>query len=89
MAPARKGQAPPQLDRRAFQLRFSRAFEDPAFEPVSDALAQVEEVAWSNYRQRRKAPRTHKAGLEFADPEYDLSVEWKATRDLLLAAEQR
>ena len=88
-AAIRKGQAPPPLDRREFHLRFIRSFEDPAFKAVHGALAQVEEVAWTNYQQGRKAPRTQAAGAEFADPEYQLSVEWKATRDRLLAAEQR
>jgi multimeric flavodoxin WrbA len=87
--PIRKGQAPAPLDRRSFHLRFIRSFEDPAFEPLHGALAQVEEVAWSNYQQGRKAPRTQPAGYQFADPDYALSVEWKATRDRLMAAELR
>ena len=83
----RTGQAPPPLGRNEFRLRFMRSFYDPAFGPVAAALAQVEEVAWSNYHDGRKAPVTQKAGGEFADADYDLSVEWKATRDRLLAAE--
>ncbi|RZT09950.1 Multimeric flavodoxin WrbA [Duganella sp. CF402] len=89
MAEVRRGQAPSPLARDEFKLQFMRSFADPAFEPVKDALAQVEQVAWQNYDAGRKAPVTQKAGSEFADPEYDLSVEWKATRDRLLAAEQR
>lgn len=84
----RTGQAPPPLGRNEFRLRFMRSFYDPAFGPVAEALAQVEEVAWSNYHDGRKAPVTQKAGGEFADADYDLSVEWKATRDRLLAAER-
>jgi multimeric flavodoxin WrbA len=87
--PVRKGQAPATLDRQTFHLRFVRSFQDPAFEPLQGALAQVEEVAWQNYQQGRKAPVTRKAGAEFADPDYDLSVDWIATRDRLLAAERR
>jgi multimeric flavodoxin WrbA len=86
---ARQGQAPQKLERKEFHLQFMRSFEDPKFGAVKDALAQVEEVAWHNYDESRKSPVTQKAGPEFADPDYDLSVEWKATRDRLLAAEQR
>lgn len=89
MTEVRRGQAPPPLAREEFKLQFMRSFVDPAFEPVKDALAQVEQVAWQNYDAGRKAPITQKAGSEFADPSYDMSVEWKATRDRLLAAEQR
>ena len=84
----RTGQAPPALGRDEFRIQFMRSFYDPAFGAVSGALAQVEEVAWSNYHAGRKAPVTHKAGGGFADPDYDLSVEWKGTRDRLLAAEK-
>jgi multimeric flavodoxin WrbA len=89
MPEVRQGQAPEKLERKEFRLQFMRSFVDPRFEQASDALAQVEEIAWRNYDEGRKAPITQKAGSEFADPDYDMSVEWKATRDRLLAAEQR
>ena len=47
------------------------------------------EIAWRNYKDGRKAPVTRKAGPGFADPEYDLSVEWHETRARLLAAEKK
>jgi multimeric flavodoxin WrbA len=84
----RKGQAPAKLGRNEFHLQFSRSFMDPAFGPVRDALAQVEEVAWDNYTNSHKAPITEKAGPGFANPDYDLSVEWKANRDRLLALDK-
>jgi multimeric flavodoxin WrbA len=89
MPEVRRGQAPQPLARQEFHLQFMRSFADPRFEPLNAALAQVEEVAWQNYQEGRKAPVTQKAGSEFADPDYDLSVDWKATRDRLLAVEQR
>jgi multimeric flavodoxin WrbA len=89
MTTVRKGQAPAQLSRVQFHERFSQAFYDPSFGAVSAELAAVEEVAWNNYVGSRKAPRTVKAGPGFADPDYDLSIEWKETRDRLLAAEAR
>jgi multimeric flavodoxin WrbA len=87
MTTVRKGQAPAKLNREQFHERFAHGFYDPAFDTVARELAAVEEVAWQNYVGKRKAPRTVKAGPGFADPDYDLSVEWKETRDRLLAAE--
>ncbi len=88
MTQIRKGQAPAPLERTEFRLQFFRSFADPAFDTVRDALNDVAEVAWDNYSTGRKAPVRQAAGPEFADPDYLLSVEWKATRDQLLATEQ-
>lgn len=89
MIKPRKGQAPKPLEREEFRLRFNKSFEDPTFQEVKDALAKVEAVAWTNYIDGRKTPVTEKAGAQFADPEYDMSVEWRTTRDRLLTAEAR
>jgi hypothetical protein len=70
----RTGQAPPKLERNEFHLQFMRSYADPRFATVQDALAKVEEVAWHNYDDSRKAPVTEKAGPEFADPDYDMSA---------------
>jgi multimeric flavodoxin WrbA len=87
-APAvRTGQAPGRLARNEFHLKFVANFSDPRFEPLRQDIARLEEVAWQNYQDGRKAPVTQKAGAGCADPDYDLSVEWKAARDRLLAAE--
>ena len=86
---ARRGQAPPELKRDEFRVVFQRSFTGPAFDPVRESLARIEEIAWSNYHEGNKAPLTGKAGPGFADPDYDLSVEWKATRDRLLAAAEK
>ncbi len=85
----RKGQAPPKLQREEFHARFAASFFDPAFDPEREALARVAEIAWHNYRDGRKAPVTRKAGPGFADPDYDLSVQWRETRERLLAAEKK
>jgi len=86
----RKGQAPAKLDRAAFHEQFQKSFVDPTFIKVKDALAEVEEVAWNNYHEKgHKAPITEKAGGEFFNPDYDLSVEWKATRKRLIEAEAK
>jgi multimeric flavodoxin WrbA len=83
----RTGQAPVKLERDEFHLEFQRSFHDPRFDAVKEELAKVEQIAWENYHDGRKSPVTQKAGPEFADPDYDLSVEWKATRDKLIATE--
>jgi multimeric flavodoxin WrbA len=77
------------MGRDEFRIEFRRSFYDPKFEAVAEELARVEQIAWENYQQGRKSPVTEKAGPEFADPDYDLSVEWRATRDRLIAAEER
>jgi multimeric flavodoxin WrbA len=89
MTKPRTGQAPPPLSREQFGERFRQSFYDPAFERESEAIARLEAIAWDSYEQDRKAPRTAKAGPGFTDPEYELSVEWRATRDALLAAAAR
>jgi multimeric flavodoxin WrbA len=87
MTKPRKGQFGEMLSRDEFRSRFHGSFGHPAFEQVGEALAQVEEVAWDAYINEKKLARTEKAGAEFSDPDYELSVEWKQTRDRLLAAE--
>jgi multimeric flavodoxin WrbA len=89
MTTVRKGQAPPKLNRDEFHVRFSRDFFDPAYQAVGKELAAVEEVAWQAYIDSRKAPVTVKAGPGFADPDYDLSAEWRETHDRLRVAEAR
>lgn len=89
MIEPRKGQAPAVLERDEFHLEFRRSFVDPTFDAVQPEIAKIEQVAWENYINGHKAPITAKAGPEFAGPDYDLSVEWKATRDRLIAAEAR
>lgn len=85
----RKGQAPAKLSRDEFHESFQKSFIDPTFIPVKDALLEIENIAWKNYSEGgHKAPITEKAGPDFFDPDYELSSEWKATRDRLLVAEK-
>jgi multimeric flavodoxin WrbA len=85
----RKGQAPASLSREEFAKRFAQSYFDPAFDTVKEELGRVEVIAWQAYSEGRKAPRTAKAGAGFADPGYDLSVEWRANRDRLVELEKR
>jgi NADPH-dependent FMN reductase len=83
----RKGQAPPALERAEFGVRFRNAFVDPAFRAEDDAIARLEEIAWDAYREERKSPLTRKAGRGYADPAYDLSLDWLETRARLRRAQ--
>jgi len=89
MTQVRKGQAPPKLLREHFQQRFQQSFADPAFAGEAEAIARLEEIAWAAYVDGRKAPVTRKAGEGFADPHYDLSVDWLQTRARLQQALER
>ena len=77
------------ISRDEFSKRFRQEFYDPAFRAHDAAIAAMEEIAWNAYSEGRKAPVTEKAGPEFADPDYDLSVEWRESRDKIRAADAR
>lgn len=85
----RTGQADGEPDRDAFRERFNARFFDPAFDAERGAIARLEAIAWANLEGGRKAPRRRAAGPGFADPSYELSDEWRATRDKLVAAQAR
>ncbi len=89
MTDVRTGQAPPPLDRAAFGRRFRARFVDPAYRQEDEALARLEAIAWDAYQEGRKAPLTHKAGPGYADPDYDLSDEWREASERIRAAQQR
>lgn len=88
MTTVRKGQAPGPLDRAEFTVRFRQRFFDPAFRAEDAAIARLEEIAWASYQDGRKAPVTRKAGPGYADPGYELSVEWLAARERIDAARE-
>ena len=85
----RKGQAPAQLLREEFAARFRAAFIDPAFAAEAESVGRLESIAWGAYSEGRKAPFTQKAGPGYADPDYDLSTEWVATKKRLDDAKLR
>src|SRR5688572_903423 len=89
MTAVRKGQAQDLMDREEFGRRFRYQFFDPAFRPHDGAIRELEAIAWDAYKEGNKAPFTEKAGPGFADPDYDLSVEWRETRDRIRAADAR
>jgi multimeric flavodoxin WrbA len=79
----------PGLERDEFIRRYRWQFVDPAFDAQTEAIEKIAEIAWQAYRDGRKAPRTRKAGSAYADPGYDLSVDWIEARDAIDAAERR
>jgi multimeric flavodoxin WrbA len=83
----RKGMPDPKLDRDEFTRRFLTQFRDPAFRRLDDALGEIAEVAWEAYHEGRKAPLTRKAGPAFADPDYDLALDWLDARDAIAKAQ--
>jgi multimeric flavodoxin WrbA len=73
---------PVKLSRAEFEQRYRSRFADPVFEPLQRELAAIVDAAWDAYANSRKAPltRKRKAGPGFADPDYEISVDWLAAR---------
>ncbi|MDF0521206.1 flavodoxin family protein [Bradyrhizobium yuanmingense] len=88
-ADIRKGMPPVRLSREEFERRYKRQFVDPAFAPLGRALDAIIAAAWDAYSHSRKAPLTRKAGAGFADPDYDLAVDWLDARAKILEAQRR
>jgi multimeric flavodoxin WrbA len=86
MTSVRKGTPSVQLDAATFKERFGRRFADPGFDDRRDEIDALADVAWEAYEASRKAPHTRPAGPGFADPSYELSVEWLAARDAIVTA---
>lgn len=85
----RKGMPSPRLEENEFRTRYLKQFEDPAFEPLQAQLHEIASAAWDAYKNSRKSPYTRKAGENFHDPEYDLSVDWIAAKAAVDAAQAR
>ncbi|MEO7634097.1 MAG: flavodoxin family protein [Sphingomicrobium sp.] len=82
----RKGMPSSQIDEAEFHKRFRSTFADPAFGAISDELDRVADIAWDGYNQSRKSPVTRKAGKGFANPDYDMAVDWIAAKAAIDAA---
>ena len=57
---------------------YRRQFTDPAFDALGEEIERIAAVAWEAYADSRKSPVSRRAGTEFADPDYELSVDWLA-----------
>jgi len=85
----RTGQGSTRLGKAEFLRRWKERFADPAFDPEREKIDRLAEIAWEAYDDHRKSPRTRKAGPGFADPEYELSLEWLEARENILAAQKQ
>ena len=89
MSEIRKGMPDVHVSRDEFIRRFRERFVDPRYESLTDAIERITEVAWDAYEDYRKAPHTEKAGQGYADPDYDLSIDWIEASRKIKEAEQR
>jgi len=85
----RKGMPSVALTKARFTQLARERFFDPAFDPLQAEVGKVIDAAWNGYHQYRKSPRTRKAGRGYADPTYDLSIDWLKARDAIWRAERR
>lgn len=85
----RKTQGDVKLTREEFRNRLGERFYDPAFDAVRAQIDQVMEIAWKTYDEYQKSPRKRKAGPGFADPEFELPIEWLEARQRIIEAEAR
>jgi multimeric flavodoxin WrbA len=85
----RKGMPSPRLPEAEFKRRFLAQYRDPAFDSLSSELDRIAAAAWDGYSNSRKSPRTRKAGPEFADPGYDLAVDWIEARGAIQRAQSQ
>jgi multimeric flavodoxin WrbA len=77
------------IGKAEFAKRFRYRFYDPVFADVTKEIDQLIEKAWESYERYRKSPLTRRAGRGFADPEFELSIEWLATREAIREAAKR
>src|SRR5438105_13990073 len=74
----RTGQGSTRLSREEFQRRWKERFYDPAFAAEKESIDRLAEIAWQAYEDRRKSPRTRKAGLNLQI--LSMSLRWNGSR---------
>ena len=84
-----KGMPSVELSRAEFRERFLARFYDPAFDSRRKEIEALSATAFEAYIEHRKSPRTKPAGKGFADPEFELPLEWLAARKEIREAEER
>jgi multimeric flavodoxin WrbA len=77
-----------ELSRDEFRKRYCERFSDPVFAPLRAEIDRVLDAAWDAYSNSRKAPHTRHAGSGFADPDYELSVDWIAASEKIRDCER-
>jgi multimeric flavodoxin WrbA len=86
---AKKGQYPGPVSREEFRRRYLERFADPAFDAEREGIDRLEAIAYRAYCEHKKAPHTERAGNGYADPDYELSVEWLAAKKAIDEAAER
>ncbi len=77
-----------KLSRDEFVRRFRSRFVDPAFAPLQSEIDAIIDVAWDAYHHSRKAPVTRRAGAGFADPDYEIAIDWLDAREAIRQAQR-
>ena len=83
----RKGMPSVALSKAEFMSLARQRFFDPAFDPLQKEIEKVLAAAWNGYHEYRKAPRTRRAGRGYADPNYQLSIDWLKAKEAIVRAE--
>jgi multimeric flavodoxin WrbA len=89
VADVRKGQGDVKLAREEFERRLRERFYDPAFETASREIDRIADIAWKVYDEYHKSPLKRKAGPGFADPDFELPIEWLEARDRIQRAQRQ
>jgi multimeric flavodoxin WrbA len=76
----RKGQQQWPQSRTEFDSHFDERFFNTEFAGERQALGRLRELAWQHYKGYDKSPRRRAAGRGFAEPSYELPVQWLDTR---------
>lgn len=83
----RKGQPDLKLSQEAFVTEYKKKFYDYRFRIMDTEIERLAEIAWKNYQEENKSPYSIKAGNEFYNPDFDLSLEWLEARNKLIQAQ--
>src|SRR5215471_10496549 len=89
MTTIRREMPAPQLDKAEFKRRYRARFYDPGFESMQVEIDRLADIARGAYEDGRKSRRTQPAGEGFADPDYQLSIEWRETSQRVADAQRR
>jgi multimeric flavodoxin WrbA len=85
----RKGTPTVQLSREEFSKRVRERFYDPDYTAVAPEIDRIIDLAWRNYTEYHKSPRTRPAGAGFSNPDFARPIEWLETRAAIAEAETR
>lgn len=76
-----------KIERQDFKRRFGQSFRDPYFDKHQEKVFELEELAWKIYEESRKSPQKTKAGKDFKDPDFEVSIDWLNARKAIKEAQ--